>query len=174
MESNTGVGEVKSKGRAVIIVSVFTVLSILGGLIKLGGGSGSIALDSLPSFFVAGFFSPWPGAVVGVIGHLGSAATAGFPLGALHVPVGLMQGVWALVFGLVVRRIDRLWGLVAAGGLAIGLNGVVAPLLLIPLAPENADFYRSLIPILSVAAAANVVGACIGILVLSKLDLPRL
>ena len=157
-----------SAGRRIVIVAIFSGLSFAGGLIKLGTPIGSVALDSWPGFFVAAFYSVPLGAIVAVLGHVFSAASGGFPLQELHIPIAISQGIWVVVYGLIVRKLDRTWALVLAGVIAIGLNGVVAPLILIPLKPDKAELFKSLIPLLSVASAINVLVASVGILTLSR------
>lgn len=154
--------------RAVIVIGVFTALSAVGGLIKLGSATNSIALDSSAGYFAAAFFSPWVGAVVGILGHLASSATGGFPLGWLHLAVALQQGLWSLVFGGIIRYSDRIVVVPIAAVIAVSLNGVLAPLLLIPLKPEWAGVFKSLIPLLVIASAVNVGVASGAMVVLSR------
>lgn len=154
--------------RSLIIISVFTALSMGAGLIKLGTPVGSVALDSSSGFFVAAYFSPLLGAIVGGLGHLASAATAGFPLSGLHVAIAFLQAVWSVVFGITIRHINRRWAIPIAGVIAVLLNGVVAPLLLMCLAPNKANLFKSLIVFLVVAAALNVVVASLAFWFISR------
>jgi hypothetical protein len=157
-----------STSRKVVIVAIFSGLSFAGGLIKLGTPVGSVALDSWSGFFVAAFYSVPLGGIVAALGHIFSAASGGFPLQELHILVAFLQAIWAIVFGLIIRRINRTWALLLAGAVAVGLNGVVAPLILIPVKPQLASLFKSLIPLLSVATLINIAVASVGLLALSR------
>lgn len=158
--------------RAVVITAIFVALAAAGGLLKLPSPVGSIALDSAPSYFVAGFFSPVLGGIVGFFGHLASASIAGFPLALAHGVVAVLQFCWALIFGLVIRKGKKLWALVAASGVAIVLNGVIAPLALALLFPSFREMLAGLIPFLLVASAANVLIAAAVIALLARSKVP--
>jgi uncharacterized membrane protein len=159
--------------RSLVTIAIFTAASGAGSLIKLPAGVGSVALDSTFGFFCAGFFSPLIGGIVGTLGHLASAATAGFPLGPFHFIIAGQMFAWCWFFGFIVRKINRTWGLAVASAVAIILNGIASPLMLIPISPpEMKGVLLGLIGFLVVAATINVVLAAIAILVLSKLDVP--
>jgi len=159
--------------RSLIVIAIFTAASAAGGLVKLPAGVGSVALDSTFGFFCAGFFSPLIGGFVGAFGHLASAATAGFPLGPAHFVIAVQMFAWCWLFGFIVRKINRTWSLVIAAAVAILLNGVASPLMLIPISPpEMKPVLIGLIGFLLIASTINVVLACIAIFILSKLDIP--
>lgn len=161
--------------KSLVTIAIFTAASAAGSLVKLPAVVGSVALDSVFGFFCAGFFSPILGGIVGALGHLASAATAGFPLGPVHLIISIQMFVWCWVFGTIVRKINKIWGLILAAAIAIVLNGVLSPLMLIPISPpEMRSMLIGLIGFLVVAAAINVVLAAIAIKVLSKLDVPGL
>lgn len=154
--------------RGVVVVSIFTVASALGGLVKLGTPVGSIALDSSAGYFVAAYFSPVWGAAVGFLGHLASAATGGLPLSWLHLIIALLQGTWSFLFGFLVRKFDNWWVLIVACLLAVLLNGIVAPVILTVFQPDLTALLRSLIPMLLAASLMNVIVASIAVAVLAK------
>lgn len=167
-------GSQASPVRSLVAVAVFTALSAGGGLIKLPSPVGSVALDSFPGFFCAAYFSPLVGGIVGLLGHLASAATAGFPLGPAHIAVAILMFFWCAIFGIVTRRINKQWGLFPASILAIFLNGVASPLLL-------GVIFSALRPILwswpfigylSFAAFINIALAAIVTAIVSKLNIP--
>jgi len=146
--------------RHLITISVFSALSIVGGLIKLPSFAGSVALDSAPGFFVAAFYSPILGAIVGLIGHLGSAATGGMPLGILHFAIAPLMFVICWVFGAIARKGASWLFLAGAAIIACGLNSVVLPLILIPIGlPKEVAF--ALMPFLAFASALNLLLASI-------------
>src|SRR5262249_50333929 len=117
--------------QTVIYIVVFSALSALGGILKIPSPIGSIAFDSAPGYFCAVYFNPLLGGIVGFVGHLSSALTAGFPLGLTHLYIAFHMFLWCLVFGFLARKLGRLLGLVVAGIVAAGLNGVCSPLLLV-------------------------------------------
>lgn len=147
--------------RYIVVTAIFTVLSFFGGLVKFGTPVGSVALDSWPGFFVAGYFSPMLGAIVGALGHLASAASAGFFLGWVHLVIAMLQAIWALVFGVILHRTDTLLGLITASIVAVVLNGVAAPYILAFVDPDQASLYKTLIPLLVLASVVNVLAAAV-------------
>ena len=155
--------------RNVIIVAAFSALAAVGGLIKLPSPVGSIALDSAPGFFVAGFYSPILGGITGFLGHLASAATAGFPFGFIHLLIGFLQLCWCYLFGAVVRKGNSPWALLIAGGAAVLANGIAAPLILAALFATFRPILSTLIPSLLVATAVNVGIAIILIVIAARL-----
>lgn len=160
--------------RAVVIIAVFSALAAAGGLVKLPSPVGSIALDSAPGFFVAGFFSPLLGGLTGLAGHFASAGIAGFPLAVAHIPIAIMQFVWCFIFGWILRKGKTIQALVIASIVAIVANGVLAPLALAGLFPDYKSLLGGLIPFLLLASAINVVMAAIAVKSLARLDIPGL
>lgn len=138
------------------LAAVFTAASTLGGFIKIPSPVGSIALDSAPGYFLACYVHPLLGGIVGAIGHLASAASAGFPLGFVHVWVSLQMFFWCFAFGSITFLINRLWAYIPAALIAILLNGVVGPLMLAYLDIVPMSLAKAIIPILLVASAVNV------------------
>jgi hypothetical protein len=141
--------------RHAVIIAVFSAMSVVGGLIKLPSFVGSVALDSAPGYFVAAFYHPILGAIVGLVGHIGSAATAGMPLGPLHLVIGVAMMFICGVFGLIARSGKSVWFLMGAAPLAILLNSVILPLVLIPFGLPQAVAF-GLMPFLAFASLVNV------------------
>lgn len=159
----------RNASRALITIATFGAAAALGGLLKIPSPVGSIGLDSAPGFFCAAFFGPIVGAAVGAIGHLGSAATAGFPLGGwLHANVAVHMAVWSAIFGALTRSVDKTWFLFVAAAIAAVLNAVASPMLLIPAGLPKATAI-AIIPFLSVAALLNLGLAAVALIVVSKL-----
>ena len=122
--------------------------------IKIPSPTGTVALDSLPGFLAAALFGGWGGALVGLLGHLFTAATAAFPFGLpIHLYVGLQMAVYVSVFGYLYRKGYKL----AAVAVGVILNGVVAPLLLTPIRCG----FAMMLPSLTVGSAVNIVLAAI-------------
>lgn len=155
--------------RAIAVITIFTLVAFLGGFVKLGGAA-SIALDSWASFFVAAFFGPWYGGLVGFFAHILSAGTGGFPFGPpVHAMVAVLQLMWALVFGFIARRSNNILGLVVASIVAVGLNGLVAPYLIGFAFPPLLPVMKTLVPILLAASFANVVLAAFVLLAMRRI-----
>jgi uncharacterized membrane protein len=162
--------------QAIVIIVVFSALSAVGGLLKLPSPIGSIAFDSAPGYFCAAYFSPLLGAIVGALGHLSSALTAGFPLGLNHTYVALHMVAWCFCFGRLARSVGGARGLIFASAVAIVLNGVISPLLL-RISPFQAiplNMALGLIPFLLAASAANIIVAAVAYRAISKLRVPGL
>jgi uncharacterized membrane protein len=162
--------------RNMIAIIIFSVVSTALGLVKIPGPAGSIALDSAPAFFAALFFSPIVGALVGLIGHLGSAATAGFPFGGLHAYVAIEMFLWILIFGYIAKFKKTVPIIVLSGVIAALLNGVIGPILLsfTPIFYLELNVAKGLIPFLLVAATINIILAIVAYVLISKTKIPNL
>lgn len=150
-----------------IIIGVFGAASVAGGVVKIPGPLGSVAFDSMPGYFVAGFFGPLLGGVVGSLGHLASALSGGFPLGHLHFVVATAMFAACAAFGLLFHRIGPA-GPFAAFAAALLVNGVAAPLLLVPFGTPLATALAYM-PILILATAFNAGVAAAAAWLLSRL-----
>lgn len=155
-------------GRWLFLGAVFIAASALGGLIKMPSPVGSVAFDSAPGYFLAAYIHPILGGIVGCLGHLASAATAGFPLGYVHVWVAVQMFLWCLSFGYVARLFDTQWLLVPAIVIAVILNGVVGPYALGLLGVLDMAMAKAVIVILSVASLANVLIAALAVRLLAS------
>ncbi len=157
----------------VMRVALFSAASAVLGFVKLPSTVGSIALDSLPGYFVAAYFGPLTGGTVGALGHLASAMSAGFPLGFGHLYVALQMFAWCALFGALIRLVDRPWALYVAGVAAIFCNAIITPYLL-AIFPIWRPLLKPLIGFLLFAATVNVVAAVLLFRVLSKTRMPGL
>jgi uncharacterized membrane protein len=126
-------------------------------LIKIPSPIGSIALDSAPAYFTAAFYGPFLGAAVGAIGHFGSAATGGMPLGVLHIFIACLMALVCAIFGFVARRGTSMIPLAVAALIAVFLNGVAIPLVLtlVPGGLPREMAFTLMLP-LSIASAINI------------------
>lgn len=163
-----------TRTRSIIVVAVYTVLSFLGGLVKFGTPVGSIALDSWPGYFVAGHYSPFVGGIVAALGHLASAASAGFLLGWIHFVIAALQAVWALIFGYAIRAVNNIWGLIIASVVASLLNGLGAPFILAAVDPSHKGLYESIVPLLLGASILNVLVAAIMLMYIRRSRAPKI
>lgn len=105
-------------------IALLSALSGVGAFVPIPSPVGSIALDSAPGYFAALAYGPLSGALICAIGHVISAARAGYPLGVIHVLVMLLMAAVGALTALVSKRKGP------ALGLAVGvtINTMGAPL----------------------------------------------
>ena len=144
--------------------ALFVAFSFVGANLKIFS---SIALDSLPAFLGTLLMGPAWGAAIGAVGHLLTAITSGFPFGLpAHAVIMVLMALTMAVFSWVMNGLQKI-GLprpvtyLVAGAAAVLINGPLDILALFPLLEPvmGKEALLALIPVLSMAAAANVVGA---------------
>ena len=139
-----------------IHLALFVALCGVGAFINIPSPTGTVALDSLPGFLAAALFGGWGGALVGLLGHLFTAATAGFPLGLpIHLYVGGQMAIYVSLFGFLFRKGYKIPAVIVA----IAANGVFAPLLLVPI--YGSGFFLAMLPSLTVGSAINIILAAL-------------
>lgn len=148
--------------------AAFSAASALGGLIKVPSPVGSIAFDAVPGYFLAVYIHPVLGGIVGMIGHLASASTAGFPLGYLHIAVALQMFVWCTAFGLLGRVRDTQLALLPAAAISVALNGIVGPFMLAAAGLVPMALARSIWPVLTAASLGNVGLAALAVVLMAR------
>ena len=149
--TNTG-----SPARRIARTGILIALCVVGALIKIPSPTGSVALDAAPAFLAAFAFTLPEAALVAVLGHLVSAATAGFPLSLpVHLIIAVTMAVAVAGAGWAARRAN-VWVGVVVG---IVLNGVGAPLTLVPM--FGWGFFAGMLVPLLVGAAVNVILAAL-------------
>jgi hypothetical protein len=143
--------------RMIVLMGLFIALSVIGGYIKIPNPvTSSIALDSMPAFLATLVLGGGPGAIVGFLGHLVSAAIGGFPLSLpIHLIIGVQMVIVMLVFGWAARKFN----VAVAVIVGIILNGVVAPASFIPLPGMGVPFFVGSVGFLLLASAVNAVVA---------------
>ncbi|CAH2212004.1 ECF transporter S component [Tepidibacter aestuarii] len=113
--------------KKLVKISMLIALSFIGSLIKIPGTS--IAFDSMPAYFAALSISPLAGGIVGVLGHAITAYLSGFPLTiVIHSIIGVQMFLFVFIFGYVYKFTQIIVPII----FGVLLNGVVAPLILIP------------------------------------------
>lgn len=138
--------------KRIAIIAVFVALSAVGALIKIPSPVGTIGLDSAPGFFSAIAFGSFEGAVVIALGHMLTAAVAGFPLTIpIHIFIAIQMALWALAF----RWVNRKLGLIAAVVAGIILNGVVSSFTMMLMGGFGAVL--GVMPFLILGSAINVI-----------------
>ncbi|KKM10258.1 alpha-ribazole transporter [Clostridiales bacterium PH28_bin88] len=140
-----------TRTRVIARVGVFVALAVVGALLKIPSPTGTVALDSAAGYFSAVAFGILPGGAIAALGHLASAATAGFPLTLpIHLLIALQMAVFAASFGYLARKLNLPVAIVAASL----LNGVLAPLSMVPL--FGMAFFTAMVVPLMVGSAVNV------------------
>lgn len=154
MSSDTGLNRSGSL-RRLTRLAVFIALAAAGAMVKIPSPTGTVALDSLPGYLGALVFGIKDGMLIAALGHLLSAATAGFPLSIpVHLFIAAQMAAFAAAFGWLGSR--HLGGGIV---LAMVLNGVVAPALFIPFPHYGLAFFTAMVIPLLVGSMVNVAAA---------------
>ena len=137
-----------------VLLGLFIAMSVIGAYIKIPNPiTSSIALDSLPAYLGTLILGGIPGAIIAFLGHMISAATAGFGLTVpIHLFVALEMSLIMLIFSYAAKHIN----VPVACVIGLILNGICAPASLIIIPGFGiAAFTGSLIPLL-IASAINI------------------
>jgi Protein of unknown function (DUF1393). len=147
------------KTKQIAVMGLFIAMCVVGGYIKIPNPvTDSIAFDSLPAFLGALILGGIPGAILGFLGHMISAAIGGFPLTLpIHIFIALEMAVIMYIFSFVTKKINIFVGVI----IAIILNGIISPALFIPLPGYGIAFFTGSVIFLTVATVLNVVIASI-------------
>lgn len=141
--------------KKLVIAALFIALSFVGAQIKI---MGSIAFDSMAGFLGTLMLGPVFGAIIGAIGHFLTAATTGFYLTLpVHFIIMVDMAFTMIFFGLIykaLKNVSKLTAYIVSGVAAVVINGPVSLVMLIPMLGKG---IFAMAPILSLAAAANVI-----------------
>lgn len=150
-------GEKKTKN--MVLIALFIAMSVVGGYIKIPNPvTSSIAFDSLPAYLGTLIFGGLPGAAIGFLGHLSSAAIGGFPLSLpIHILVALQMFVIMLIFNVMAKRINLISSII----IGILLNGVAAPACLILIPGMGMPIFTGAVIPLTITSIFNVVIAAL-------------
>lgn len=152
------------KTRKMILIALFCALAYAGANLKVAG---SIAFDSTPAFLCAMLMGGLPGAVAGALGHLFSALLSGFPLSLpLHFAIAAEMGLICWITGTLVKKSG--WPIWLAAVVALILNAVVAPAILIVWPGFGWSVAVAMFLPLLLASAANAVLAAVLAYLLKK------
>jgi uncharacterized membrane protein len=143
----------------IVLMGLFIAMSVVGGYVKIPNPvTSSVAFDSLPAFLAALVLGGIPGAIVGFLGHMASAAVGGFPLTLpIHLFIGLQMAIIMLIFSFVAKKINLIFAII----LGIFLNGIVAPACFILFPSMGMAVFMDLILPLSVASTLNILVAAL-------------
>jgi len=93
------------KTKELVLIALMIALSVILSYVKIPSPTGSVALDALPAFALAGILGPVAGGVVGLFGHLATAANSGFGLGIiLHLVIAVSMFISAYSFGAFYKK----------------------------------------------------------------------
>ena len=146
----------QNKLKRIVLLSMFIALCFIGSVIKMPSPTGTVAFDSMPAFLSASLLGPGPGAVIGLLGHLMTASSAGFPLTLpIHLLIGFQMAAICWIYGLLFRKVNR-YVAVLIGTI---LNGVGAPAMLMLMPGFGMAFFAAMVLPLSVASFINVIVA---------------
>lgn len=137
------------------LAAFFVALCVIGGLIKIPSGIGSLALDTVPALISVAFLPPIFSGVVGMLGHMASAMNSGFMLGPLHVLVALEMFVIVIVFA----RLHKAGRNLTKWIFFIVANGLIAPLPFYFLI--SPAFFLGAVPFLLLATIVNAIVAAV-------------
>lgn len=149
------------KTKKITLVALFIALSFIGSNIKIVS---SIAFDSMPGFLISIMLGPIYGAIVGLLGHLLTALTSGFPMTIpIHLIIGIFMAITIYVFGVSYRILkdkNKLLSWLVPTLLGVTINGPVTVYFLINVINVPGLAY-AIVPILSLAALANIIVAIV-------------
>ncbi|WZL72883.1 ECF transporter S component [Clostridiaceae bacterium 35-E11] len=155
----------QSKTKNIVLMGIFIALSLVGSYIKVPSPFQSIALDAMPAFLAGIILGGPQGAAIGFLGHLLTAANAGFYLTIpIHLLVAVIMAITIFVFSTICQKTN----VVFAGIVGIILNGVGAPLIMAFMPQFGWVFFTGITPFLVLASAVNVIIAIAVAVVLQK------
>lgn len=143
------------KTKQIVLLALFIAMSVVGGYIKLPNPiTSSIAFDSLPAYLSALLLGGIPGAIVGFLGHMASAALGGFPLSLpIHIFIGIQMALIMFIFNFCAKKINIFTAIVVG----IILNGVVSPASLILIPGMGMPVFLGVVVPLTVGSALNII-----------------
>lgn len=144
------------------LTAMIAAICAVGALIKVPSPISSAALDSAPAFLSVVFLSPLLAGVAGMIGHLITALTAGFPFGPLHIIIAVEMFIVVWIFGIMHKKGLHFW----KWPVALVLNGIIAPLPFYFIISPS--FFWISVPGLLMATLINLVIVAVAMPIVSK------
>ncbi|MFJ7405670.1 MULTISPECIES: ECF transporter S component [unclassified Lysinibacillus] len=152
----------RQKLMSITLTAMVAAICAVGAVIKIPSFVSTAALDSAPAFLSVVFLSPVLAGVAGLIGHVITAMTSGFPFGPLHIIIAIEMFIVVWIFGVMHKRGMHFW----KWPVALILNGVIAPIpFYFIISP--AFFWGSLASIF-MAAVINLIIVAVVMPILSK------
>lgn len=152
-----------TKTKLLTRTALIAALCVIGSFIKIPVPPGTPALDAAPAFLSIAFLPAPFAAAAGIIGHLATALTSGFPLTLpIHLLIAAEMGLVVLIAAFLYqhgfKKTTWLWIFIS--------NGVLSPLpYYFILSPK---MYFLVAPGIIVATAINVVVAMLAMPILQR------
>lgn len=125
----------KINTRQLVFMALLIAFSFIGAQLKIFG---TIAFDSLPAFLGTFLMGPIFGAIIGIIGHLLTALTSGFPMTLpVHCVIAFGMGITMIAtwytYTFIKKVSNEIIGLIISVLAAAIFNGPILLLLCSPL-----------------------------------------
>ena len=143
--------------------AMVAAICAVGALIKVPSPITSAALDSAPAFLSVVFLSPLLAGVAGMIGHIITALTSGFPLGPLHIIIAVEMFIVVWLFGIMHKKGLHFW----KWPVVLVLNGIIAPIPFYFIISPS--FFWTSVPGLLMATLINLVIVAVAMPIFSKI-----
>lgn len=143
----------RSKLRYIVLTALISALCVIGSFIKVPGFITTAALDSAPAFISVAFLPPIYSGFAGLIGHLATGLTSGFPLGPFHFIIAVEMFLIVYFFNVFHQKGNH----VLKWAFLIVANGLLAPLPFYFLV--SPEFYFLSLPNLFIATLINAIVA---------------
>lgn len=141
------------KSKKIILIALFISLSFVGAFIKIPSPVGTLGLDSMPGFLAALLIGGLEGGLVALLGHLIIAFNSGFALTVpVHILIAFMMFIAAFSYGLLFK-----YNKLVAVVIAIIVNGIVTPAVLLLLPHIGFAFFTATTPFVLVASCVNII-----------------
>ncbi len=149
--------------KKLVLMGLFIALCFVGGNIKVFG---SVAFDSMPAYLGTLLLGPIYGAIIGMLGHLFTALTSGFPMTLpVHIIISLDMALTMLMAYSAFQlgnKYNKNMAYILFIIVGVLFNGPIGVFMLIPILGKGVI---GMLPILSVVALINIVIA-IGVFIL--------
>lgn len=154
-----------------VVMGLFVGMSVVGGYIKIPNPvTSSIALDSFPAFSAALLLGAGPGALIGFLGHMMSAAIGGFPM---TLPIHLFIGAQMAIIMCLFKLISKKFGTIIGGIAGVILNGIAAPACFILFPSYGMAVFTELLLPLTIASVVNIIAAILVYKTVKKVDIVK-
>lgn len=140
------------------ICGLFIALSVVGANIKIFS---SIAFDAFPGFLGGLILGPVYGGIIGMLGHMFTAITSGFPLSLpVHLIIAVFMFITVFCFSkaytfIMKKTKNKLLALLIASAVGVMINAPIELIFLVPILGKAACL-ALLVPLL-IGAIANFV-----------------
>lgn len=149
----------RNKTRRLVIAGLLIGMSAILANVKIFE---TIAFDSMPGFLAGIILGPLMGGIVGMLGHLFTAMTSGFPLTVpIHLVISVEMLITIYIFAKIYKKYKILAiivGVILNGPVSLYIIAVVEKLVWgVPIYP----FFMSMVVPLTLGATANIIMASI-------------